>query len=58
MRHELWIRWPTRIGVTSLKCTYGDSERKGDITTTVLFWLSVDGVIDLLVSIIAMLKEP
>jgi hypothetical protein len=38
--------------------TYGDSEENGGTTATVLFWLSVDGAIDLIVLIIAPLKEP
>jgi hypothetical protein len=41
----------THIGVTSKMCTYGDFEGKGDWTATVLFWLSVDGAIDLIVEI-------
>jgi hypothetical protein len=44
--------------VTSLMCTYEDSEGNGGTTATVLFWFSVYGAIDLIVSIIAPLKEP
>jgi hypothetical protein len=43
------------IGVTSEMCTYGDSEGKVGRTATVLFWLTIDGAIDLVVSIIASL---
>jgi hypothetical protein len=42
-------------GATCEMCTYGDSKRKGGMTATVLFWLSTDGDIDLLVLIIASL---
>jgi hypothetical protein len=35
-----------------------ETEENGGMTATILFWLSVDGAIDLIVSIIAPLKEP
>jgi hypothetical protein len=39
------------ICTTSKMCTYRDSEGKGDSTTTIIFWLFVDGAIDLIVEI-------